>query len=291
MTHPLNRSTRSIRVRTGSLSPGESRARSLCIARVGGIDKPADVPAAGLGETAIATDVRPDGLARDVSPGQGRDMARDGVDVAVGNAGWTAAEDDALLAVLLGRSLPEPAVRRIASDLLARFGGLGDLFGADAVELARIDGVGPDTVRDLKLVRELGVRLARTTACRRPVLSSWSALVAYARTALGGLPREQFRTLYLDRRNILVRDEFLAEGTIDHAPVYPREVVRRGLELSASALILVHNHPSGDPAPSRADIEMTRRIVEAAKVFDLQVHDHLVIGREGTASFRTLGLM
>ena len=122
-------------------------------------------------------------------------------------------------------------------------------------------------------------------------MSSFTALIAYVRTALAHLPREQFRVLYLDRRNILLRDEWVAEGTVDHAPVYPREVVRRALEVSASALILVHNHPSGDPTPSRADIDMTRKVVEAARVFGLQVHDHLVVGREGNASFKALGLL
>ncbi|TPW17936.1 MAG: DNA repair protein RadC, partial [bacterium] len=133
--------------------------------------------------------------------------------------------------------------------------------------------------------------LARAEASRRPVITSWTALVAYVRAALAHEPREQFRTLFLDRRNILLRDEMTADGTVDHAPVYPREVIRRALELSASALILVHNHPSGDPTPSQADIQMTRQIVEAARVFNLQVHDHLVVGREGTASFKALGLI
>ncbi|MNE68303.1 hypothetical protein D3C80_1639560 [compost metagenome] len=116
-------------------------------------------------------------------------------------------------------------------------------------------------------------------------------MTAYLRAALAHAPREQFRTLYLNKRNILIREEMRADGTVDHAPVYPREVVRRALELSASALILVHNHPSGDPTPSRADIEMTRRVIDAARVFDIEVHDHVIVGREGTKSFRALGLM
>ena len=123
------------------------------------------------------------------------------------------------------------------------------------------------------------------------MITSWGALLAYVRVSLAHQPREQFRALFLDRRNHLLRDELTAEGTVDHAPVYPREVVRRALELSASALILVHNHPSGDPTPSRADIEMTRKIVDAARLFSIQVHDHLVVGREGTASFKSLGLI
>jgi len=203
----------------------------------------------------------------------------------------SAVDDGTLLVLWLNRSLPRSDVERVATTLLDRFGALGDIAAADIAELGRIEGLAPAAVFDLKLLRELCLRLSRDAACARPVLSSWSALKAYARTTLAFLPREQFRALYLDRRNILLRDEFIADGTVDHAPVYPREVVRRALELSASALILVHNHPSGDPSPSQADIAMTRQIVDAARVFGLQVHDHLVVGREGTASFRALGLL
>lgn len=199
-------------------------------------------------------------------------------------------DDRTLLALMLARSLRGDAPSRIAEALLERFGSLGDVLVANVPELGRISGLNATAITDLKLLRQLSIRLARNDACRRPALSSFTALTAYVRTALAHLPREQFRVLYLDRRNILLRDEWVAEGTIDHAPVYPREVVRRALELSASALILVHNHPSGDPTPSRADIDMTRQVVEAARVFGLQVHDHLVVGREGTASFRALGL-
>lgn len=200
-------------------------------------------------------------------------------------------DDLALLSLLLGRCLPSSEVEAAAQTLIARFGSLGDIAAAEIAELGQVEGVGAAVILDLKLLREFSVRLARSAASARPVLSSWSALLAYARTTLAHLPREQFRALYLDRRNRLLRDELVADGTVDHAPVYPREVIRRALELSASALILVHNHPSGDPAPSQADIAMTRQIVEAARVFGLQVHDHLVVGREGTASFRTLGLL
>jgi DNA repair protein RadC len=192
--------------------------------------------------------------------------------------------------LLLGRCLPHPLVEPAVAALTDRFGSLGDILAAEVSELKRTVGLGPAAVLDLKLLRELSVRLSRTAACARPVLSSWNALEAYARTALAHLPREQFRTLFLDRRNILLRDEIVADGSVDHAPVYPREVIRRALELSASALILVHNHPSGDPTPSQADIAVTRQVVDAARLFNIQVHDHLVIGREGTASFRTLGL-
>lgn len=200
-------------------------------------------------------------------------------------------DDATLLSLLMTRTLPEREITQAVEALLEAFGSVAAVVAADPPELARVARLGATTITDLKMLRRLSVGLARSEACRRPVLSSWSALVAYVRSALAHEPREQFRTLYLDKKNILLRDEFRAEGTVDHAPVYPREVVRRALELSASAFILVHNHPSGDPAPSRADIEMTRQVMDAARVFGLQVHDHLVIGRQGTASFKQLGLI
>lgn len=200
-------------------------------------------------------------------------------------------DDLALLGLLLGRCLSAPMVGATAEALVDRFGSLGDIAAAEVAELGRLPGMGPAAILDLKLLRELSVRLSRTTACARPVLSSWNALTAYARTTLAHLPREQFRTLFLDRRNHLLRDELVADGTVDHAPVYPREVVRRALELSSSAIILVHNHPSGDPTPSRADIEMTRQVIQAGLHLNVEVHDHLVVGRHGVASFKQLGLM
>jgi len=200
-------------------------------------------------------------------------------------------DDTNLLSLLMTRTMPERDISQTVATLLEVFGSVAAVVAAEPPELARAAGLGGTTITDFKMLRRLSVRLAREEVCRGSVLSSWSALVAYVRSALAHEPREQFRTLYLDKKNILLRDEFLAEGTVDHAPVYPREVIRRALEVSASALILVHNHPSGDPSPSQADIEMTRRIVDAARVFGLQVHDHLVIGRQGTASFRQLGLI
>ncbi len=200
-------------------------------------------------------------------------------------------DDPALLLSLLTRAAPRASAERLSCELLARFGSLSAVVAADPAELARTPGLSNSAVGDLKLIKSLCERLCRTEASRRPVVSSWCALTNNVRIALAHEPREQFRVLYLDRRNVLMRDEMVAAGTVDHAPVYPREVIRRALELSASAMILVHNHPSGDPTPSRADIEMTRQIVEAARVFNLQVHDHLVIGREGTASFKALGLI
>jgi len=203
-------------------------------------------------------------------------------------AGVEALDDQDLLGLLLGRT-DDPA--RAAGALLSRFDSLGAILSADASELARSGLADQWAVHDLQVLRELAVRIARIDASRRPVVSSWTALQAYVRTALAHRPREQFRVLYLDHRNHLMRDEMVAEGTVDHAPVYPREVVRRALELSASAMILVHNHPSGDPTPSQADIAMTRKVVDAALVLGLQVHDHIVVASDGTVSFRSLGLM
>ncbi len=200
-------------------------------------------------------------------------------------------DDASLLSLLMTRTLPQRDIPRTVETLLEVFGSVAAVVAADPPELARAASLNATTITDLKLLQRLSVRLARSEACRRPVVSSWSSLLDYVRSALAHAPREQFRALYLDRKNVLLRDEFLAEGTFDHAPVSPREVIRRALEVSASALILVHNHPSGDPTPSRADIEMTRQIVEAARVFGLQVHDHLVIGRQGTTSFKQLGLI
>lgn len=199
-------------------------------------------------------------------------------------------DDRALLAMMLARRPETADWDGICTHLFERFGSLAAITAADVPELARTNGVGAAVLTDLKMLRLLCERLARSEVACRPVVSSWSALLTYVRVALVEEPREQFRALFLDKRNQLLREEMIGLGTIDHAPVYPREVVRRALELSAAAIILVHNHPSGDPQPSRADIEMTRKIVEAARVFDIQVHDHLIVGRDGTASFRSLGL-
>lgn len=177
----------------------------------------------------------------------------------------------------------------VMEGLVRRFECVGDALSADRADLRRL-GVGDDEMARLARLQDLCASLARSRASRRSALTSSSDLIAYLRIALAHLPREQFRALYLDKRNFLISDEFVADGSVDHAPVYPREVIRRALELSASALILVHNHPSGDPTPSSADIVMTRKIADAAKVFDIQVHDHLVVARQGTASLRQLGL-
>ncbi len=208
--------------------------------------------------------------------------------------------DYELLELFLFRSQPQGDVKPVAKALLTRFGSLTAVLAASVEDLmtvkaedsrGRAKGVGAETALDLAALHEVSRRVAKEEANRRTVISSWTALLAYVRLSLQHEPREQFRVLYLDKKNQLILDEIQNRGTVDHAPVYPREVVRRALELSASAMIIVHNHPSGDPTPSRADIDMTKQVIEAARALSLTVHDHLIVGREGVASFKQLGLM
>ncbi|HEY5289625.1 MAG TPA: DNA repair protein RadC [Caulobacteraceae bacterium] len=204
---------------------------------------------------------------------------------------FPALPDYELLELVLARSLPRGDIKPIAKTLIGRFGSLAAVFGAAQEELKAVNGVGAAVALDLKLIHEATARIGRGEVRKRPVISSWSALLAYVRTAMAHEAREQFRVLFLDKKNQLIADEVMNTGTVDHAPVYPREVVRRSLELSASAVILVHNHPSGDPTPSAADIDMTRQVIDAARPLRISVHDHLVVGRDGVASFKALGLM
>ncbi len=199
--------------------------------------------------------------------------------------------DYELLELMLARSLPRGDVKPIAKAMLARFGSLAGVFGAPVEAMTTVAGVGAAVALDLKLVHEAAGRMGRAEVKKRTVISSWSALLAYTRIAMAHESREQFRVLFLDKKNQLIADEVMNHGTVDHAPVYPREIMRRALELAASAVILVHNHPSGDPTPSAADVDMTRQVVEAARALRIGVHDHLVVGRDGVASLKSLGLM
>ncbi len=205
--------------------------------------------------------------------------------------GLGALPDYELLELYLFRSIPQRDVKPLAKALLARFGDLAGVMAARVEDLRTVKGVGDSVALDLKLLHEATLRAARQPMSKRTVIASWSALLAYVRVALANEPREQFRVLFLDKKNQLLCDEVLNHGTVDHAPVYPREVMRRALELSASSVILVHNHPSGDPTPSPADVDMTRQVIEAGRSLRITVHDHLVVGREGVASFKALGLI
>ncbi|MFA7434654.1 MAG: DNA repair protein RadC [Gemmobacter sp.] len=205
--------------------------------------------------------------------------------------GAAAMPDYELLELVLFRAIPRQDVKPLARALLDIFGDFAGVLAAPPARLVRVAGAGPAVVRELKIVEAAAHRLARARVMGRPVISSWDALVDYCRTAMAHRETEQFRVLYLDRRNVLIADEEQARGTVDHVPVYPREVVKRALELNASALILVHNHPSGDPTPSEADISMTMRVRDAAGALDIVLHDHLIAGRGGVLSFRSEGYL
>jgi len=206
-------------------------------------------------------------------------------------AGLGSLPDYELLELYLFRSIPMRDIKPLAKALLARFGDLGGVLAAPIADLTTVAGVGEQVALDLKLMHEAAVRIGRAPITKRTAISSASALQTYVRTVLAGEPREQFRVLFLDKKNQLIADEVMNEGTVDHAPVYPREVVRRALELSASAVILAHNHPSGDPTPSTADVEMTRQVIDAGRPLRVTVHDHVVVGRDGVASLKALGLI
>jgi DNA repair protein RadC len=201
-----------------------------------------------------------------------------------------AVSDYELLELVLFRALPRRDVKPLAKALIAKFGSFAETIGAPRLLLAEAD-LSEATITDLKIVEAAGRRLARGEVKRRPVLSSWSAVLDYCRAAMAFANKEQFRVLFLDKRNQLIADEVQQTGTVDHTPVYPREVVKRALEHSATAVILVHNHPSGDPTPSQADILMTRQIVDVAKPLGIAVHDHIIVGKDGHASLKGLKLI
>lgn len=206
-------------------------------------------------------------------------------------SGPQALPDYELLELLLFRIIPRQDVKPLARRLLDEFGDIATVLSAPVPRLEQVPGVGPAVALELKVVEAVAHRMARAKVLRRHVVSSWAQLLDYCHTVMAHREQEQFRVLYLDRKNVLIADEEQGRGTVDHVPVYPREVVKRALELNASALIVVHNHPSGDPTPSRADIDMTAQIEAAAKALGLVLHDHLIIGRERELSFRAEGLL
>jgi DNA repair protein RadC len=206
-------------------------------------------------------------------------------------AGADALSDYELLELLLFRTLPRRDVKPLAKTLLATFGSFAEVISAPEMRLAAVKGLGDAGITELKLVQAAASRILHGAVKRRPVLSSWTTVLDYCRTAQAFADREQFRVLFLDKRNQLIADEVQQTGTVDHTPVYPREVVKRALELSATAIILVHNHPSGDPTPSRADIQMTQQIIAVATPLGISVHDHIIVGKEGHASLKGLKLI
>jgi len=204
-------------------------------------------------------------------------------------AGAQALADYEMLELVLFRAVPRRDVKPLAKDLLLKFGSFAEVISAPAERLKQ-EGLGEAAVIELKVVQAAAQRLARGEVKKRTAMSSGTAVIDYVRTAQAIAEKEQFRILFLDKRNALIADELQQTGTVDHTPVYPREVVKRALELSATALILVHNHPSGDPTPSQADVEMTRQVVQVARTLGIQVLDHVIVGKDGHASLKGLKL-
>lgn len=199
--------------------------------------------------------------------------------------------DYELLELLLFYAIPRVDVKPLAKELIERFGSLGGVLNADPSRLSETAKIKENTVVLLKAVRNVALRLGREEILEKPVLSSWNALLDYCRTAMAHNQTEQFRILFLNRKNMLIADELQQEGTVDHTPVYPREVIKRALDLNATALIMVHNHPSGDPTPSKADIAMTKEIAETGGRLGISLHDHIIVAKSKTYSFKSKGLL
>ncbi|MBO9434474.1 DNA repair protein RadC [Ruegeria sp. R13_0] len=207
------------------------------------------------------------------------------------SGGSGAMPDYELLELVLFRSIPRQDVKPLARLLMDTFGDFNRVLTAPEERLRQIKGVGETVITDLKILEACAHRMARARVMQRHVISGWDALLDYCHTTMAHREIEQFRVFYLDRKNVMIADEEQAKGTVDHVPVYPREVAKRALELNASALILVHNHPSGDPTPSQSDIDMTNRIQDACTALGLTLHDHLIIGKSTELSFRSEGYL
>ena len=206
-------------------------------------------------------------------------------------AGAGALSDYELLELLLFRALPRGDVKPLAKRLLSKFGSFAEVIAAPEARLLEVKDVGEAVVTELKVVHAAANRMLLDKVKERPVLSSWDAVQDYCRSSMAFADKEQFRILFLDKRNHLIADEVQQVGTVDHTPVYPREVMKRALELSATAIVLVHNHPSGDPTPSRADVQMTQSIIEVAGPLGISVHDHIIVGKHGNTSLKALKLI
>jgi DNA repair protein RadC len=206
-------------------------------------------------------------------------------------SGAAALADYELLELILFAAVPRRDTKPIAKALLARFGTFPEVLAAPEARLMEVPGIGASVALHLKIVHAAAKRQDQAAVRDRPLLSSWSTVIEYCRVAMAYEEKEQFRILFLDKKNALIADEVQQTGTVDHTPVYPREVVKRALELSATAIVLVHNHPSGDPTPSRADIQMTKTIVDIAAPLGIAVHDHIIVGRNGNVSFKGLKLI
>ncbi len=206
-------------------------------------------------------------------------------------AGATALADYELLELILFRSIPRIDVKPLAKDLIKHFGSFAEAIAADPKRLAEVDGMRESAIVEFKIVEAAAQRFAKGAVRKRLPMGSWSEVVDYCRTSMAFENREIFRIMFLDKKNGLIADEIQGSGTVDHTPVYPREVIRRALELSATAIVLVHNHPSGDPSPSTQDVAMTREIIAIAKPLGVTVHDHIIVGRDGHASLKGLRLI
>ena len=199
--------------------------------------------------------------------------------------------DYELLELLLFMAIPRKDVKPIAKNLIDRFQNLNGVLNASLNDLQGVDGISHNSAVAIRAIRAAGLRLLKQNMMDRPVLNSWQRLIDYCEAAMANENKEHFRLLFLNKKNEIIADEVQQSGTVDHTPAYPREIMKRALELGATAIILVHNHPSGDSTPSDADIQMTRAIIAAARPFDIMIHDHLIISRNGTSSFKTLGLI
>jgi DNA repair protein RadC len=206
-------------------------------------------------------------------------------------AGADALSDYELLEMALFAALPRRDTKPLAKSLLKKFGSFAEVVHAPETLLREIDGIGDAAITQLKLIAAGADRIARGAIKQSVALSSWNDVVSYCRSSMAFADKEQFRILFLDKRNQLIADEVQQTGTVDHTPVYPREVIKRALELSATALILVHNHPSGDPSPSQADIQMTKSIISIAAPLGISVHDHIIVGKSGHASLKGMKLI